>query len=223
MDRFQRFNNNARVAVASLAAAVAVLVADAAGAFLNHKLLGGVAAVLFVSLMALIVSTTLDRAVDKSKRIRRWIAKDDFVEGWWIDSAKDPVSGSITHVAIQQITYREGSFYVSGSSYLRGGDRLATWSSVACAYSHRTLFVVYEAQTELVGGGFERGLVQMQFDAPPTSYSGHLHDFSGQVTRSLRGDMISDVELLQHNGLQNVADRLSFLQSRVPGWKSATG
>lgn len=220
MDRFQRFNNYARVALASVASAVAVLILDATSAFLKNRLLGGVAAVLFVSILALVGSNILETAVEKSIRMRRWIAEDDFIEGWWIDLADEPTGGSHRHASIQQITYREGTFDVSGSSFLRSGERLATWSSVACHYSRRTLFVVYEAQTSLVGGGFERGLVQMQFDRPPTSYSGYLHDFSGQVIRSLRGEKVSNDDFVRHNGLQTVADRLMLLQSRVPGWGS---
>jgi hypothetical protein len=221
MDRFQRFNNRAGVAVASLAAAAALVITDATSAFFKSRLIGGAAAVVLVSILALVGSTLLESAVDRSRRIRRWIAQDDFVEGWWLDVAKDPASGLSTHAALQQVSYREGAFVVSGSSYLRGGERLASWSSEACAYVHRTLFVVYEAQTAEVGGLYERGLVEMKFDTPPTSYSGSYRDFSGQVIRSLRGERISDRELLEHNGLQTVADRISLLRSRVPEFRSA--
>jgi hypothetical protein len=221
MDRFQSFNNRARVAVATLAAAAALVITDATGAFLKNRLLAGAAAVVLVSLAALVGSTLLENAVDRSGRMRRWIAKDDFVEGWWLDVSKDPASGSSTHAAVQQVSYRDGGFEVSGSSYLRGGERFATWSSVACAYVRRTLFVVYEAQTDEVGGGFGRGLVEMKFDTPPTSYSGSYRDFSGQIVRSLRGERISDSDLVQHNGLRTVADRVSLIRSRVPEFRSA--
>jgi hypothetical protein len=219
MERFQRFNNNARVALAGLCSAVAVLVWDAATRALgDRRVLGGVAAVLFVSLLALLGSYLLESTVERSKRLRRWIAEDDFIEGWWIDQSKDLTSGCYTHAALLQITFREGAFVVTGSSYLPSGDRLSTWSSVACGYGGRTLYVVYEAETDAVGGGFERGLVRMQFDAPPTSYSGYLKDFTGQITRSIRGQKIGDDDLAQHNELKTMADRINLLQDKVPGW-----
>lgn len=221
MDRFQSFNNRARVAVATLAAAAAVVITDATSTFFKSRLLAGVAAVVLVSVLALIASTLLESAVDRSRRVRQWIAKDDFVEGWWVDSAKDPDSGTTTHAALQQVSYRDGGFEVSGSSYLRGGERFATWSSVVCAYGHRTLFVVYEAQTDEVGSGFGRGLVEIKFDTPPTSYSGSYRDFSGQVVRSLRGEKISDRELVDYNGLRTPTDRVSLIRSRVPEFRSA--
>lgn len=219
MIRFQRFQATVRVALAAATSALAVLLLDAVSKILGGRLLGGLVSVLAVSILALIGSAFLDTAVANSVRLRRWIAGNDFIEGWWFDLAIPPDKRACTHAAIQRIAFRHGEFHVTGTSYLRNGEQLATWSSIAAVVTGRTLFIVYEAQTNLLDNGYERGLVQLQFDDPPNSYSGSMHDFSGQVVRRLRGERLTGSALTEFNNLQSKSDRVAFLRSRVPEWK----
>ena len=213
MERFSRFNDTTRVALASISSALAVLLLDAATHLFGSRLWGGVVAVLVVSLLALAGDTAVQSLFSRSVRLRKWVAGDDFVEGWWMDTARNADGGPPTHAAIQHVTFGEGGFDVSGASFLPSGEKLATWSSVACSYERRTLYVIYEAQTGLIDGGFERGLVQMQFDSPPNSYTGYLTDFSGRVTRRIAGQRITDAELAQHGGLATPSDRIGLLRA----------
>lgn len=212
MERFNRFNDGARVALATISSGLSVLLLDPATRMFGSRVWGSVVAIFVVTLLALALDSAVHALLDRSVTLRRWIAGDDFLEGWWMDTATNTDGGPPTHAAIQQICFGDKGFDLSGASYLPSGEKLATWSSVATSYERRTLYVIYEAQTNLVAGGFERGLVQMQFDRPPNSYTGYLTDFSGNVTRRIAGKRVTDAELAAHGQLATPSDRSAFLR-----------
>src|SRR4051812_40812232 len=117
MDRFTRSNDATRLAITSVSSALAVLLLDAATRLFGSRFWGGVAAVLVVSLLALGADAAIRRLFERSVRIRKWIAGDDYLEGWWIDTAQKPDGGPPTHAAIQHVTFGENGFDVSGASF----------------------------------------------------------------------------------------------------------
>ncbi len=215
MDRLRRFRNSLRLFLASVSSGVTVVALGFVSQRLENSAAAAMVTISLVSVVAFFLGKLVDWLVNSSPRVRRYLLGEDFIEGWWWDLAR-PSSDSVpTHGVLQRIWFDGDAFHVDGSSFRPDGTKLAAWSSTACTYSRRTLYVVYEAQTELLLGGYERGVVQLLFDRPANSYSGFLVDFSGAVVRRLRGQRVPAAAIRKHKQFSALDEKSSFIREKL--------
>ena len=105
--------------------------------------------VLIIVLITLILEELLLNLINKSQNIRRYISKDDYIEGIWIDKTINPAINKIITISIFKIFYEYNEIKYHGEMFDDHGETVGTFKSTSTKYDNHTLFSSYEAKITL--------------------------------------------------------------------------
>lgn len=141
---------------------------------------------LFVGLAVIIKALDLPfiKGVEKSRRLRRLILGDDYIEGVWFNKIK---SGNGNLNGLVHIYFSEGDMRVSGEQYNEEGQLTATWHSTMSEYSetHAELSYAYKSnyfnaadptKTSTVEGISKIRFIKAPMFGIPRTYEGTYED-----------------------------------------------
>jgi hypothetical protein len=198
MDAIGRVNGIYRLFVATIASAASAILIDDLQNIFKSRSIALLALLVVVSLTVILLNETLEQIVEKSVTVRKLIAGDDFIEGFWYDLSLDNVNRKVVHGAIFRIRFKDGELKVDGVSFDPGGNRIATFTSSSAVYSNRLFYFEYRGMNDEYQELVETGLTQLQFDAPPQSYSGFYFDYTASIHSRVHGHKV-DEDTLKRN------------------------
>jgi hypothetical protein len=179
---------------------------------ITSKKLSTLFAVITVSILAVISNYTVEHLIDGSQTFRRWIDKDNFIEGYFYDLTED--SSKTIHSAMLKITYDKGNYLVTGETIDSSGKHTATFKSTNTIYSNRILFFTYESYNQ--GLFIEQGVDQLQFGLPPNSYTGFYIKYHGdRKLHFVSGTKVNDKDLAEFGNFETVFDKRNFLEKKI--------
>ena len=76
-----------------------------------------------------------------------------------------------------------------------GGNRIATFTSTSAVYADRQFTFEYRGMNDEYRELVESGLTQLQFDAPPLSYSGFYFDYTASIHSRVHGRKVDAATL----------------------------
>ncbi len=180
---------------------------------INSKKLSTLFAVIIVSIFAVISNYTIGRLIDSSQTFRKWIDRDNFIEGYYYDISKDSIM--VNHVAMLKITYDKGKYIVTGEGIDTSGVHIATFKSTNTIYSNRILFFTYESYNQKTST-IEHGVDQLQFSLPPQSYTGFYINYLGdKQLHFVSGSKVSEKELKEFGNFETLLDKKNFVRSKI--------
>jgi hypothetical protein len=143
----------------------------------------------------------IELAVEEIAFIRRWILRDEYLEGVWCDRS---IVDEQYCYALLTITFENGMYFVNGSQYYADGSEHHSWNTIVSKFENHTIRFLYrsiyfrEKEDEYMGYSsftFEK----MNLHHYPTSYTGKYKDFGKDaVERPFKGYKILDKELLDN-------------------------
>ncbi len=133
----------------------------------------------------------IEGLLEKSEAIRKLIASDQFIEGYWFDISIDRSARVVHHGSLITIRWRDGGFVLNGVEFDPDGNRICTFRSTSTAFVNRVLTFSYEAHSESFNQAIETGIDQLQFDNPPQSYTGFYFDFTKTIDFRIQGSRIT--------------------------------
>jgi hypothetical protein len=200
-------------------AGAASLVSPIALDFLKTRFKDNTMAIAFtlsvVSFGVLILSTTGEKLIQHSARMRKLMLGNDFVEGWWYDISFDQDLKKTTHGVLINILFDGREFHINGVTYSPEGHRIATFNSMTCSYENKLLFAKYESHTEYFQTGVEHGVIEMQFDSYSVSYSGFYSDYTGKVKSRVQGIRVDPTDLRQYKKFKTETDNKTFIVGKI--------
>jgi len=215
MKKLTQFNTTYKLVVASLASIISVAMNDLLAAKINSK------PATFVLVMSIVVIATLalgilvENLVDNSRLVRRIIAGNDFIEGYWYDLSVDSETRLAKHGVLFNIFYMDNGFHLSGITFNSSGARVATFRSKRAIYQDRVLFYEYESHTEYVPTSIEAGVAQIQFEYPPNSYTGFYFDYTRTISSRVTGIRVSSKSVKDFNGFKTTDDKRAFVVKKI--------
>jgi hypothetical protein len=214
MDQFRRFNNAYRLLVAALVSVLSTVLFD----YLNRTLGGRGAALaallLLVTVFVTLFNAALEVAIEKSTLLRKLIAGSEFIEGYWHDVSVDAAK-LVAHGVLFQVRFENDRFAVSGSTFDPQGNHIATFRSINAAYSDRVLHFRYESHTAYSEQQTETGVVELQFDKPPSSYSGFYFDYSNKIRFRVHGTKVADEAVREYHSFGDIGDKRAFVVHEI--------
>jgi len=214
MDQFRRFNNAYRLLVAALVSVLTTLLFDYLNRTFESRAAALAALLILVTLFVTVLNAALEVAIEKSTFLRKLIAGSEFIEGFWHDVSVDP-SKSVTHGVLFQVRFEHDRFAVSGSSFDPQGNHIATFRSINAAYSDRVLHFRYESHTAYSEQETETGVVELQFDNPPSSYSGFYFDYSNKVRFRVHGSKAPAQAIRAYHSFSDINDKRAFVVQEI--------
>ena len=229
MLQVRKFESAYRVCIATLASAITVLASN----YFTHVFLHGSSVLPYVlaavGLIVYMIDLLFESLVNYSQPLRKFIAGNDFIEGYWHDESIDANTGLCIHGVLFQIVNVQGELVLNGVTFDAQGTRIATFRSDRLVYSDRILFYEYVGYTVYGNSPTELGIGQLLFDVPPISYSGFYlsHDGrakvratpggSGQsypasnVIQRVVGEKVSIEDFEKFNKFTNIDDKRMFV------------
>lgn len=142
--------------------------------------------VTFLGLVVLIkcLDYPFAKGVEKSRKLRRMILGDAYIEGVWFNKVK---SGEENRYGLLNIEYQDESICVHGEQYDESGNLKSTWHSVMSTYREKDLNLTYayEANYFLPAGDKQvstiQGISSIRFlktpaGGSPNTYEGSYED-----------------------------------------------
>lgn len=213
MKELLEFNQTYRMAVASSAAIVSVFVEQHLSRVFESRSLVLLGMMLIVAVLVAAVSAFLEALVHRSRRLRRMIVGEGFIEGYWFDMSGAGQGAGPHHAVLIRIGHAPDGYEVSGVTYSLSGERVATFRAVTSVYKDAKLFCEYESNTTY--GPLEKGVMQLQFDSPPSSYSGFYFDYAGTISGKVHGDRVGPESLATFNGFASAEDKKAFILAEL--------
>jgi hypothetical protein len=215
MGKLERFNNIYRLFVATAISAAATLVLDHLQKLIKERSLLWVTLLVLVALLLFVVDQIFEGLFERSETMRKWIAGEEFIEGYWLDISIDRVKNQVHHGTLNKIWWEDGAFSVSGIGYDPLGTRVATFRSTSTAFAKGVLTFQYESHGDTFNQVIEKGVDQIQFDTPPLSYSGFYLDFTGSVSFRINGNRVDKASLEKHNCFRDIQSKQSFIMEQI--------
>ena len=209
MDRIQSFLSIVNVLALAVASSISVvcyqLVDDAFQK--RHGVLSSVIVIAAIALIFGIAQYSAGFMVNGSRRLRRLLMSDEFVEGTWIDIMQVG-AGIGTEVAIVEIQYKDRQFHLSGQTYSTVDLRqLGAWESIITKYDPCLLYYLYRetstqgAAAPVLGGGqlrFQKALYGPV--AYQASFFDPIHSSSVTLGFGYKLTKTSDLKALHTSG-----------------------
>jgi len=223
MNRFENYKSSCKLFSASIAAIITPMLIDRAELYFGNQhvlLFWIVVALVIVFVTAL--NYFFDKAIEKSSYVRRLIMGSHYIEGYYYDlsienipSSIDCTKSTVKHGVLVKIEYYDGGFHINGVTYDAKGHRLATWKSNSCTYQDRIVYAQYESHTEYSKTGIETGLLQLQFENPPYSYSGFYFDITNNIQVIISGINVDKKQLKEYNYFNRPEMKRAFLINAI--------
>jgi len=213
MDVIGRVNTTYRLFVATTASVVSAILIDDMQKVFKSRTIALLALLVMVSLIVIVLNETLEQIVEKSVTVRKAIAGDEFIEGYWYDLSLDNVNKKVVHGAILRIRLRDGEFKVDGVSFNPAGDRIATFTSSSAVYSNKLFYFEYRGINDEYQELVETGLTQLQFDSPPQSYSGFYFDYTASIHSRIHGHKVDADTLKRYKSFTPPDAKRDFMLS----------
>jgi hypothetical protein len=215
MDRLRRFNDIFRLLVATAISAGAAITLDRLEQLLKNRSVAWIVLLVAVAIAVFVLDQANETLLDHSAKLRRWLLGDQFIEGNWFDISIDRVKGSVHHGSFITIAWRGGEFIVNGIEFDPLGNRICTFRSTSTSLVANVLTFSYESHSDTFESVVEIGIDQLQFDAPPQSYSGFYFDFTKTVDFRVQGQKIDLDIAATYNHFQNLADKKRFILAQI--------
>lgn len=211
MQFFENYRREYKVISATIASILTTFLIDKFANQFKSDALAYSTIIVAVILIVLIGNYLIDYLIDNSVKVRKLLMGKDFIEGYWYDVSFDKTTNVIKHSVLFKIDFEKEQYVLHGVSYSSQGERIATWKSTSCTYFDRVLFVQYESHTELAEAFIEHGVLQMQFETPPNSYTGFYLDLANSVRSIISGKRVTDEELKANHNFNDITNKEEFL------------
>lgn len=211
MDVFEKYKEGYKIIVASLASIITAFLLTATGHYFTNQIFAKIIIVTLVILVMYLGNTLIDKFIDNSVVLRKILMGKKFIEGFYYDISIDKNSRTIKHGVLFRLTYENGLYKANGVTYNLEGNKVATWKSNGSCFTQDALFIQYESYTDYSNSFIEHGLMQLQFDQPPTSYTGFYIDYTNSLRFLIRGVKVTDTQLKDHNNFTLEENRHIFL------------
>jgi hypothetical protein len=211
MDAFGSVNSTYRLLIATTTSAIAAITFDRLQILFKSRALALAGLLVVISLFVILLSKALEELIERSVGVRRFIEGDRFIEGFWYDLSIDSQARKVIHGVLIRIRFQEGSFAVEGVTFDPAGNRIATWGSTSTAFSDLRLSFEYRGMNDEHGDVVETGFGQLQFDAPPQSYSGFYFDYTAHIHGRVHGYKVSRDALKQHHNFVAIESKRLFI------------
>lgn len=153
---------------------------------------------LFALIVFAVFELLFDFVLENSTTVRRLLAGKDFIEGYWLDVARDSKSGELLNVAMIFIEYKEGRIQAHGHAFLLNGHPDGSFDTKFAEYEGRELMYGYEIRASqrsahgkrpIIGAGvytFESG------HGPAKTFTGEFFDSHSASLFVVTGEKIVD-------------------------------
>ncbi len=215
MDRFERVNSVYRLLVATVVAAVSTLIFDRLQTIFRDRSLVWIILLALIAVVLFTLNQVFEALLEHSVSIRKLLAGNEFIEGFWFDISIDRANKTVHHGSFITIWWENGRFAVSGIEFDPEGTRLCTFKSTSTAFADRILTFGYQSHGDTFAQAIESGIDQLQFDSPPQSYSGFYLDFTKTVDVRVQGSKIDQRTVNAYNGFRDVASRQRFILEQI--------
>ena len=207
--------------IAAIASAVSAILIDYLQGIFKSRTAALLALLVLISVLVLLLDEALERVIEKSLAVRKLIAGNEFIEGYWYDMSIDNATKKVVHGVIFSIWFDDGAFKVDGVTFDPEGNRIATFSSTNAAYSNRLLLFEYRGLHDAFAKSIETGVCQIQFDNPPQSYSGFYFDYTGAISFRVHGRKVDKHELDTYKSFHQVDMKRDFMLSVMSARQAA--
>lgn len=120
-----------------------------------------------------------------SRRVRRWILREQFIEGKWMDVVRR--KGEVVNVGVLNFDIRGDVLHVWGSNFRTDATVQNAFNSEMTNFAWPKLLFYFESDQQTTGSPTSEGTAELRFtpagSGPPQKYSGFCRNFNGQ-----RGD-----------------------------------
>ena len=215
MKKFREFNTTYKLIIGTVSSILSALLIDYLMEKFDDKTVSIAFMLSVIVVLILLINSIVERAVERSHTIRKAIAGDEHIEGYWYDFSVEQDTNQVKHGVLFSIKYEGGKYALYGVTYDGSGHRIATFRSKNSVYQDRVLFCEYESHTEYMQSSLEQGVLQIQFDLPPTSYTGFYFDYSGAMNFKIQGERVPDDVVKQHNRFKYNEDKKAFLVGQI--------
>jgi len=215
VERFRAFSSYYRLLIATAASALSVLLFEYLERTFSSSAIALGVLLVIVSVAATILNSAVEGLIERSVRVRRWIAGNDHIEGYWYDLSVDRTTGQVIHAVLISISVENGELRLTGIGVAPDGRRLSTFRSTNASYANGVLHCQYESHTEYFESAIEAGIMQLQFDRPPMSYTGFYVDYTNTIRSLIHGCRVSDREMREMDHFRDVGSKERFLLGRM--------
>jgi hypothetical protein len=211
MDVFEKYKQEYKLIVGSLASIITAFILSITDKYFISPTVTKIVVVIFVILLVYFGNAFLDNRIENSVWLRRLLLGKNFIEGYYYDFTIDKETNSVKHGVLFCIDYFKGLYKANGVTYSSDGKKIATWKSNSCCFSQDTLYIHYISFTDYSNFFIENGLMQLQFEQPPTSYTGFYIDFTNSFRFLITGKKVTKEQLKEYKNFSNEDNRRNFI------------
>ena len=215
MGGFQEFLELYQIIIVTISSIATIFFLKVLEDKITDKSIKIVVVVVLVSIGLVITNYAIGNLVENSPKVRKWIDKDNFIEGYYFDITLQDTTG---HATILNIKYKDGEYLVFGDTFDSNWEHLSTFQSEQSVYSDRVLYFTFEAYPD--DSPTIRGIDQLQFSLPPNSYSGfYINYMENPEFQNIKGARISDETVKKYNNFEEITDKSDFIKNEVEAFK----
>lgn len=209
IQRLEAFQTGAQYVLTSTAIALTGIIGSRYALLPEHRGLSGLLIALVLLAVAHLLFLLTKNIAFNSKIIRKWILRDQYFEGVWIDVVHDEPK----HYAIVHIRFIGGIYEISGESYDEDANFLGNWMSTSSWASNNRLRYSYRGDVNNLSVWEYDGLTEYNFigseSGNPTTFTGYYVDLTREPLRKrVTGERLPASDSSQ---LDRLANRKQFV------------
>lgn len=195
IQRLGRFEKGAEYVLTSTAIVLAGVISTDFTLIPGHQRWSGFGIGLVLLLLAHVGVVAIKSVLDNSRLLRRWLLRDQFFEGVWVDVVEEEPR----HFAIVQIEFRDGAYEINGEAYAGNASFLGNWKSSEAWATSRQLRYTYRGSVQNPAVWDYDGMTEYNFvgneGGAPNTFSGFYVDLNREpVRKRIRGQRVSSAD-----------------------------